>query len=113
MFYVLLQAGAADQQPNPLMSFLPFLFLILILYFLIIRPQQKRQKDHQRLLDDLKINDVVITSGGIIGKITNFKKDKDTVVLKVDDSNNTKIEVRRVAIAGLWQEPQINNEPVK
>ena len=110
MFYVLLQAGGAEQ-PNPFISFLPFIFLILILYFLIIRPQQKRQKDHQRLLDDLKINDVVITSGGIIGKIANFKKEKDTVILKVDD--NTKIEVRRIAIAGIWQESSVTNEPVK
>ena len=110
MFYVLLQAGSADQ-PNPFISFLPFVFLILILYFLIIRPQQKRQKDHQRLLGDLKINDMVITSGGIIGKIANIKKEKDTVILKVDD--NTKIEVRRIAIAGLWQESSVTNEPVK
>ncbi len=113
MFYILLQTGTADAQPNPFISFLPFIFLILILYFLIIRPQQKRQKDHQRLLDDLKINDMVITSGGIIGKITNIKKDKDTVILRIDDSNNTKIEIRRVAIAGLWQESPIANEPVK
>ncbi|MBW6516314.1 MAG: preprotein translocase subunit YajC [Candidatus Cloacimonetes bacterium] len=112
MYYVLLQAGT-EAQPNPFISFLPFVFLILILYFLIIRPQQKRQKDHQRLLDDLKINDVVITSGGIIGKITNFRKEKDTVILKIDDTNNTKIEVRRVAIAGIWQEPTITNEPVE
>ena len=113
MLYVLLQTGATDAQPNPFISFLPFIFLILILYFLIIRPQQKRQKEHQRLLNDLKINDVVITSGGIIGKITNIKKDKDTVILRVDDSNNTKIEIRRVAIAGIWQESQVTNEPVK
>lgn len=113
MFYQLLQAGAAEQ-PNPIVSFLPFIFLLLILYFLMIRPQQKRQKEHQRLLEDLKINDVVITSGGIIGRISNIKKEKDTVILKVDDSNNTKIEVRRAAIAGLWQErAEIKNEPVK
>jgi preprotein translocase subunit YajC len=114
MFYVLLQAGAPEAQPNPFVSFLPFIFLILILYFLIIRPQQKRQKEHQKLIDELKINDMVITSGGIIGKITNIKTEKQTVILKVDDSNNTKIEIRKAAIAGIWQETQpVKNEPIK
>ncbi len=112
MYYVLLQVAQQDQ-PNPLVSFLPFIFLILILYFLIIRPQQKKQKEHQKLLDDLKTNDVVITSGGIVGKITNIKKETNTVVLRVDDSTNTKIEVRKVAIAGLWQDTPLKNEPVK
>ncbi len=105
MFYVLMQAPT-DPSGSPFMSFLPIVFLLLIMYFLMIRPQQKRQKEHQKLLEELKINDVVITSGGIIGKITNIKKEKDTVMMKIDDATNTKIEVRRVAIAGLWQGKQ-------
>jgi len=113
MFYVLLQTAQTEPQTSPFISFLPIIFLFVILYFLMIRPQQKRQKDHQKLLDNLNINDVVITSGGIIGKITNFKKERDTVILKIDDTNNIKIEVRRIAIAGLWQEPAVTNEPVK
>jgi preprotein translocase subunit YajC len=112
MFYVLLQAGTAEA-PNPIISFLPFIFLFLILYLLIIRPQQKRQKEHQRLLEALKTGDMVITNGGIIGKITNIKRDKDTVILKIDDSNNTKIEIKRIAIAGHWQEPVAKDEPIK
>lgn len=103
MYYILMQTATGQQQPNPLVSFLPFVFLIFILYFLIIRPQQKKQKEHQKMLDEIKIHDTVITTGGIVGKIVNIKKDRDTVILKVDD--NTKIEVRRIAIAGVWNEP--------
>ena len=103
MFYVLMQAGT-EAQGSPFVSFLPIVFLLLIMYFLMIRPQQKKQKEHVKLLDELKVNDVVITTGGIIGKITNIKKEKDIVVIKVDDATNTKLEIRRVAIAGLWTE---------
>jgi len=93
-----MNAGQQAEQPNPLISFLPFIFLILILYFLMIRPQQKRQKEHQRLLDELKIGDEIITSGGIIGKITNFRNEKESVIIKGEDS---KLEIRRTAISGL------------
>ena len=105
MFNTILQAGTAVAgevaKPNPIMQFLPFILMFVILYFLIIRPQRKRQKEHQGLLDNLKINDEVTTNAGIVGKIVNIKKDKNTVVLRVDDTTGTKIEFVRSAIAGV------------
>lgn len=108
MYYILMQTGTPETA-NPIVGFLPFVFLILILYFLMIRPQQKRQKEHQKLLDELKIGDEVITTGGLVGRIANFKKEKDTVIVKVDD--NCKIEIKRGFISGLIQD--VKNEPTK
>jgi preprotein translocase subunit YajC len=84
-------------QPNVLTSFLPFVFMIIIFYFLLIRPQQKRQKEHQRLLSSLKTGDKVVTSGGVHGLIVNVKE--STVLLKVAD--NVKIEVDKSAISNV------------
>ena len=105
MFNIILQAGTqvaeGATKPNPIAQFLPFVLMFVILYFLIIRPQRKRQKDQKILIDNLKINDEVMTNAGIIGKIVNIKKDKNTIVLRVDDTTGTKIEFQRSAIAGI------------
>ncbi|MCF7857825.1 MAG: preprotein translocase subunit YajC [Candidatus Cloacimonetes bacterium] len=105
MIHVLLAAGTSaagdTAAPNPIAQFLPFILMFVILYFLIIRPQRKRQKEHQALIDNLKLNDEVATNSGIIGKIVNIKKDKNTVILRVDDKTGTKIEFQRAAIAGI------------
>ena len=114
MFSIILQAGAPAagdaSAPNPIMQFLPFILMFVILYFLIIRPQRKRQKEHQGHLDDLKINDEVTTNAGIVGKIVNIKKDKNTVVLRVDDTTGTKIEFVRSAIACLVSDEKPNTK---
>lgn len=91
------QAAPAGAQPSMLTSFLPFVFMIIIFYFLLIRPQQKRQKEHQRLLSSLKTGDRVVTSAGIHGLIANVKD--STVLLKVAD--NVKIEVDKSAISSV------------
>jgi preprotein translocase subunit YajC len=77
------------------MSFLPFVLIIGIFYFLIIRPQNKKQKDTQRMLESIRKGDKVVTIGGIHGTISSVE-DK-SVVVKVDD--NTKIKFLRSAIA--------------
>ena len=66
------------------------------MYFLMIRPQQKKQKEKQKMLEALKKGDNVITGGGIHGKVAGFADDNKTVLLKVDD--NVKIKVDRSAI---------------
>ena len=75
-------------------AMLPFLLMFLILYFLLIRPQQKRQKKHQVMLDELKNGDRVVTSGGLIGTVSGLKA--DVVVVKIAD--NVKVEVQRGSI---------------
>ncbi|HHI87645.1 MAG TPA: preprotein translocase subunit YajC [Candidatus Cloacimonetes bacterium] len=97
LLYAQEAAGEAPQaaQGGGIMGFLPIIIMFVILYFLLIRPQQKKQKDMIKMRDELQKNEKVITSGGIIGTIYSIKG--DIVVLKVDD--NVKIEVTKSAIA--------------
>ncbi len=69
------------------------------MYFLILRPQAKKQKERQKMLDALKKGDDVITAGGLHGKIVGFKNDDKVVVLKIGD--NVKVDVERSAIASV------------
>ncbi len=78
-------------------SLLPFLLIILVFYFLILRPQQKRQKERQKLLDSIKKGDKVIISGGIHGVVEGLE-DK-TALVKIAD--NTKVKVDRTAISAI------------
>ena len=82
-------------QGNFLVSFMPIIFIFAIFYFLLIRPQQKKQKEHERVLSELKKNDEVVTNGGIHGTVMNVKD--VTLTLKIDD--NVKIEINKSAIA--------------
>lgn len=84
-------------------SLLPFLLIILVFYFLILRPQQKRQKERQKLLSSVQKGDKVITSGGIHGVVEGL--DDKTVLVKIAD--NTKVKMERSAITtiiGVTQE---------
>ena len=95
------QGGAEGAQPGgiqgSIMSFLPFVLIIAIFYFLIIRPQNKKQKETQRMLESLKKGDKVVTIGGVYGVIQDVKE--KTVIVKVDD--NTKLEFLRSAVSGV------------
>ncbi|MCL0062914.1 preprotein translocase subunit YajC [Peptococcaceae bacterium] len=77
-----------------IMAILYIVALFALLYFLFIRPQRKRQKEHQKMISELKVNDEVITAGGILGTIVKIKE--DTVVLRLID--NVKIELLKTAI---------------
>ena len=83
------------QQANPILSFLPLVLMFVVFYFLLIRPQQKRQSQHAEMVKNLKKGDRVVTSGGIIGTVHTLQD--DYLVLKVGDQD-TKIEVLRSAI---------------
>jgi preprotein translocase subunit YajC len=92
------QPGAEGGGSGNLFStFIPFILIIGIFYFLIIRPQNKKQKETQRMLGALKKGDKIITIGGVHGVIQNVKE--SSVVVKVDE--NTKIEFSRSAIANV------------
>ncbi len=100
--FILLMAPANQGQQgggNAFMAFLPFLLIIVIMYFLMIRPQAKRQKEKQKMLEALKKGDHVVTMGGIHGKVVGFTDDNKTVILKVDD--NVKIKIERSAISSV------------
>ena len=91
-------AGAA-RTPSPWVSFIPIAAMFLIFYVLLIRPQQKRQRDHEKLVAELKRGDEVVTSGGIHGTIANLKE--KTAILKVDE--NTTLEVDKDQVAAVLQ----------
>jgi len=82
--------------PNAgILNFIPLIFIFVIFYFLIIRPQQKKQKEHQGMVANLKKNDEIVTTGGLYGTIVNIKE--KTLVIRVDE--NTKVEVEKNSIA--------------
>ena len=80
-----------------LVTMLPFVLMFVILYLLIIRPQQKKQKDHQRMIDELKKGDRVVTSGGVHGTITGIKDKEDILMVQV--AKDVQIEVSRGSIS--------------
>jgi len=82
---------------STLISFVPFILIFVIFYFLLILPQQKRQKKLRTMLEALKKGDKIVTTGGIWGTVTNLGK--DTVTLQISDA--TKIKVQRDHIARL------------
>ncbi len=86
------------QQPksNPLVSFLPFILILVVFYFLLVLPQQKKQKEHQKMLSQLNKGDRVITSAGIYGTIANVKE--NTVSLLIADG--VKIDIQKSHIVG-------------
>lgn len=74
-------AGAAAQQPPFLVQILPMLAIGFIFYLLLFRPQQKRMKQHREMIAAVKRNDVVVTGGGLVGKVVNVTEDEVEVEL--------------------------------
>jgi len=89
-------AGAAPAGQAQLMQFVPLVLIFVVFYFLLIRPQQKKAKDHQDFLAGMKKGDVVVSSGGMIGTITGLT---DTVVT-LEVSENVRVKVSRPYILG-------------
>ena len=96
MLNIIMQtAPAAGTAPNPLGQLFFFIPLILIFYFLLIRPQSQRVKRHQKMLSEIVRGDTVVTNGGVIGKVT---KVEDTE-LQVQIADGLKVKVMRSMIA--------------
>lgn len=88
-------APPGGAQPNPLMSFLPLLVIMVLFYFLLLRPVQQRERKQREELTKLQRLDEVVTSAGIIGTVHSIKDDE--VVLKIDD--NARMRVLKSSIA--------------
>ena len=69
--------------------------MFALLYFLMIMPQQKKQKELQKMLDNIKVNDKVITTSGIYGRVVTIKPDKNSVVIEIDETNHVRVEFQR------------------
>ncbi|HRE80493.1 MAG TPA: preprotein translocase subunit YajC [Opitutaceae bacterium] len=85
---ILAQAPAAPAG-NPLLQLLPFLFIFAAMYFFMIAPQRKKQKEHEKMLKSLSPGDEIITAGGMYGTVTSVKEDR--FIVRVSDT--TKIEI--------------------
>ena len=100
------QAAAGGDANSMLMSLLPFALIFVIMYFLILRPQQKRVKSHQEMIKNVRRGDTVVTSGGIVAKVS-----------KVIDDGEIEAEiaegVRVRLVKGMIQEVRAKGEPVK
>ena len=83
-----------------MLQFLPLLLIVAIFYFLIIRPQQRRQRQLQETISNLKIGDRVVTNGGVIGVITTVR---DTSFL-IRSADKSILEIARTSIAGIDEE---------
>ena len=91
----LAQAASAAPAPGPADMFkgmLPIILMFGAMYFLLIAPQRKKQKEHEKMMNSLKVGDEVVTSGGIYGVITSVKDDRFTIRI---GSENAKIEVKK------------------
>jgi preprotein translocase subunit YajC len=89
-------AGDKPPESNPLMTFLPLILIFVAMYFLLIRPQQKREKEIRKRQSELKNGDQVVTSSGIFGKVVGI--DNDRVTLQVGEG--TRIVFQRQAVVG-------------
>lgn len=88
------QAPQGAAQPQGMLGFLPLVIIFVIFYVLLILPQQRKQKKHQEMLDNLKVGDEVITQGGLYGKITDAKA--ETFVVEI--APNVKVRIGRGAV---------------
>jgi preprotein translocase subunit YajC len=89
------QAAPAAGEPDPLMGFLPLILIFVVFYFLLIRPQQKRVKEHKALVGRLTKGDEVVTNGGVLGRIT--KVGENFVLLEVAEGVEVKVQKQAVA----------------
>ncbi len=100
--YALGQGGAGQGGSGGFSAFIPLILMFVIFYFLLIRPQQKKNKDHRAMISNLKKGDRIITSGGIHGRITGAS---DTT-LTVEIAEKVRVKVSRGNVSGLAQSAQ-------
>ncbi len=98
--------GAGFGGDSMLIQFLPFILIFVIMYFLILRPQQKRVKLHQEMVKNLRRGDTVVTSGGLLGKVTKVVDDDQ---IEVELGEGVKVRQMRQMIS----EVRAKGEPVK
>lgn len=112
MFVTALMAAAGVGAPTPpapslLETFGPILLIFIVFWFLILRPQQKRMKQHREMVAAAKRGDTVVTSGGIVGKVTKVKDDEEEVEVEIAEG------VRVRVIKSTLSDVRVKGEPQK
>jgi preprotein translocase subunit YajC len=98
--YAMGQGGAAAQGGSGgFASFIPLILMFVIFYFLLIRPQQKKTKEHRQMIDNLKTGDRIITSGGLHGRVTGVSE----TTLTVEIAEKVRVKVNRASVSGVVQ----------
>ena len=98
--YAMGQGGAAAQGGSGgFASFIPLILMFVIFYFLLIRPQQKKSKEHKQMIDNLKTGDRIVTSGGLHGRITGVSES----ALTVEIAEKVRVKVNRGSVSALMQ----------
>jgi preprotein translocase subunit YajC len=98
--YAMGQGGAgAEGGAGGFASFVPLILMFVIFYFLLIRPQQKKTKEHKQMIDNLKTGDRIITSGGLHGRITGVSES----ALTVEIAEKVRVKVNRASVSALMQ----------
>ena len=90
-------AGNGGGQGNPLSAFVPLILMFAIFYFLLIRPQQKKAKQHKEMIGNLKVGDRIVTNGGLYGTIVRFNDAKGTLNLEI--AEKVQVEMLRNTVA--------------
>jgi preprotein translocase subunit YajC len=97
MFISNAYAQAAGAEGGGIMGFLPLILMFVVLYFVMIRPQMKRQKEVKNMLDALAVGDEVVTAGGLMGKVTSIKDQ----YLSVELLPGTEVKMQRSAVTAV------------
>lgn len=100
------QAGATPGVNDFFVPMIPILGMFLVFYFLLIRPQQRKARDHQQMVKNVRRGDSIVTSGGLVGKISKVVDDNEVLV---DIADNVQVRVMKHAIS----EVRTKGEPVK
>ena len=100
------QAAAGGDTNSMLMSLLPFALIFVIMYFLILRPQQKKVKDHAEMVKNIRRGDTIVTSGGLVGKVTKVVDDEQ---IEFELSEGVRVRQLRSMISGV----RTKGEPAK
>jgi len=98
--------GGAGGDGGMLMSLLPFVLIFVIMYFLILRPQQKRVKQHQEMVKNVRRGDTVVTNGGLVGKVSKVIDDDQ---IEIEIADDVRIRQMRQMVADV----RAKGEPVK
>ena len=106
--YAMGTGGAGGEAGGGFMGFVPLILMFVIFYFLLIRPQQKRTKEHRQMISNLKKGDRIVTSGGIYGRITGM----DESTLTVEIADKVRVKVARGNVSNLAQ-PAAQSQPDK
>ena len=98
-------AAPAAAQPDMLQGLLPFILILPLFYFLLIRPQSKRAKEHKQMISSLAKGDEVVTTGGLLGRVTEVGEN----FVAVEIADGVQVKVQKNAVAGLMPKGTIKS----